>query len=99
MCVSLAKGLRATRPGGFNIKTRTLPSAVLLAPLLAGCGDSRRVSPTEITTPGGPSLAVTPSTLSAQAVQGAFCPAIPPFDVPFHLIVTSTTVVTVTDVT
>jgi hypothetical protein len=47
-----------------------------------------------------PSLAVTPSTLVAQAVPFGGCPTVSPFNVPFNLIVTTGGgVVTVTDIT
>lgn len=80
--------------------TRTLPSAIVLAAVFStGCGGDHPVAPTQFSTVANPSLAVTPSPLSAQAETVGVCPVAPSFTVPFHLIVGSHLSFVVTDVT
>jgi hypothetical protein len=68
-------------------KLTTLASLVLAAFVASGCGGSSPTTPTRLITVAEPALSVSPSTVVARSVDSSFCPAVPPFTVPFHLLI------------
>ena len=72
----------------------------LIALAIAGCGGATPTTPTSFSSSSIPVLSVTPSPLVAERLDQFACPAQPPFDVPFHLLIsTSDTGLVVTAIT
>lgn len=80
--------------------TRLAWIVLLTAVATAGCDRTTPTRPTSFSSSSNPVISVAPSPLLAERVEQFACPAVPPFDVPFHLLIsTNDTGFVVTNIT